>query len=112
MDMKVLYINSVLDTRSDSVFSTHNITIGKIPFDGFKLKELKGYDVGEYDVIAVDEAQFFDDQLIEVTAQLAKMGKRVIIAGLDMDYLGKPYGPMPGLLATANFITKFFSINL
>ena len=62
------------------------------------------------DVIGIDEAQFFDDQLIEVAAQLAKMGKRVIVAGLDMDYLGRPYGPMPGLLATANFITKLHAV--
>ena len=62
------------------------------------------------DVIGIDEAQFFDTGIIEVCQTLMMQGKRVIVAGLDMDYLGKPFGPMPSLLATADFITKLHAI--
>lgn len=63
-------------------------------------------------VIGIDEAQFFDNALSFVCNSLANMGKRVIVAGLDMDYLGKPFGPMPELLAIADFITKVHAICL
>jgi thymidine kinase len=62
------------------------------------------------DVVGIDEAQFFDDQLPDVCDQLALKGVRVIIAGLDMDYMGKPFGQMPNLLAKADFITKLHAI--
>lgn len=65
---------------------------------------------GEVDVIGIDEAQFFDDQLPEVCDQLAVRGIRVIVAGLDMDYLAKPFGQMPYLLAKAEYITKLHAI--
>jgi len=65
---------------------------------------------GDADVIGIDEAQFFDDQLPEVCDHLASMGIRVIVAGLDMDYTGKPFGPMPFMLAKADFITKLHAI--
>ena len=58
------------------------------------------------DVVAIDEAQFFDSELPSVCDALTQQGIRVIIAGLDMDYLGKPFGPMPQLLAIAEYITK------
>jgi thymidine kinase len=106
MDMKVLYINSVLDTRSDSVFSTHNITIGKIPFDGVKLKELKGYDVGEYDVIAVDEAQFFDDLRDVVLGWVEGMKKIVIVGGLNGDFRRDRFGRINELISYCDSITK------
>lgn len=64
----------------------------------------------EVDVIGIDEAQFFDDLLPQVCDQLALRGTRVIIAGLDMDYLGKPFGQIPFLLAKADFITKLHAI--
>ncbi|MBL0340694.1 MAG: thymidine kinase [Bacteroidetes bacterium] len=64
----------------------------------------------EVDVIGIDEAQFFDDELPNVCEQLANSGLRVIVAGLDMDYLGKPFGPMPQLLAVADYITKVHAI--
>ncbi len=64
----------------------------------------------EAQVVGIDEAQFFDDSLIKVTQTLAKMGKRVIIAGLDMDFMGEPFGPIPQLLATAEYITKTHAI--
>ncbi len=62
------------------------------------------------DVVGIDEAQFFDDELVNVCMQLANKGVRVIVAGLDMDFTGKPFGPMPGLLATAEYITKVHAI--
>ena len=64
----------------------------------------------DVEVVGIDEAQFFDDELPHVCEVLANKGIRVIIAGLDMDYLGKPFGPIPYLLATAEFVTKVHAI--
>jgi thymidine kinase len=64
------------------------------------------------DVIGIDEAQFFDEGIIDVCNELANQGKRVIVAGLDMDFKGKPFGPMPGLFAIAEDITKVHAICL
>lgn len=61
-------------------------------------------------VVGVDEAQFFDMGLVEVCNTLANRGIRVIVAGLDMDFLGKPFGPIPNLLATAEYVTKVHAI--
>lgn len=65
---------------------------------------------GDSDVVAIDEAQFFDTSVIEVCNQLADAGTRVIVAGLDMDFMGKPFGPMPGIMAIAEFVTKVHAI--
>jgi len=65
---------------------------------------------GECDVVGIDEAQFFDDSIVDVCNTLANSGKRVIVAGLDMDFEGKPFGPMPSLLAVAEFVTKVHAI--
>jgi thymidine kinase len=65
---------------------------------------------GDVDVIGIDEAQFFDNGLIDVCVSLANMGTRVIIAGLDMDFMGKPFGPIPGLMAVADHVTKVHAI--
>jgi len=62
------------------------------------------------EVVGVDEAQFFDMELVNVCNQLAGDGIRVIVAGLDMDYLGKPFGPIPALMATAEYVTKVHAI--
>ena len=61
-------------------------------------------------VVCIDEAQFFDNKLLHIVNELADNNKRVIIAGLDMDYEGKPFGPMPYLLAIAEFVTKLHAI--
>ena len=61
-------------------------------------------------VVAIDEAQFFSNEIIEVCNKLANDGKRVIVAGLDMDYKGKPFGPMPNLMAIAEYVTKLHAI--
>ena len=66
--------------------------------------------VGEVDVVGVDEGQFFDMELIDVCNQLANKGVRVLVAGLDMDFMGRPFGPMPGLIATAEYVTKVHAI--
>lgn len=63
-----------------------------------------------FGVIGIDEAQFFDEDILHVVEKLANMGKRVIVAGLDMDYAGKPFGPMPKLLSIANFVTKLHAV--
>lgn len=65
---------------------------------------------GDCQVVGIDEAQFFDDAIVDVCNTLANSGKRVIVAGLDMDYEGKPFGPMPYLLAVAEFVTKVHAI--
>lgn len=65
---------------------------------------------GDCDVVGLDEAQFFDDAIVDICNTLANSGKRVIVAGLDMDYEGKPFGPMPQLLAVAEFVTKVHAI--
>ena len=64
----------------------------------------------DVDVVGIDEAQFFDNGLLEVSMALANQGIRVIIAGLDMDFKGKPFGPIPGLMAVADHITKVHAI--
>lgn len=64
----------------------------------------------DVEVVGIDEAQFFDEALVDVCNKLADSGVRVIVAGLDMDYLGKPFGPMPGLLAIAEEVTKVHAI--
>ena len=65
---------------------------------------------GDVDVVGIDEAQFFDNGLIDVCTRLAEMGIRVIVAGLDMDFKGKPFGPIPGLMAIADYVTKVHAI--
>ena len=62
------------------------------------------------DVVGVDEAQFFDEALTDVCVQLANNGVRVVVAGLDMDYLGKPFGPMPALMGVAEYVTKVHAV--
>jgi thymidine kinase len=64
----------------------------------------------DVDVIGIDEAQFFDMELVNVCKQLADSGVRVIVAGLDMDFKGNPFGPMPDLLACAEYVTKVHAI--
>ncbi|MFX0556167.1 thymidine kinase [Maribacter sp. CXY002] len=62
------------------------------------------------DVIGIDEAQFFDDEIVTVCNDLANKGVRVIVAGLDMDFKGNPFGPMPALMATAEYVTKVHAV--
>lgn len=62
------------------------------------------------DVVGIDEAQFFDDEIVRVCNDLANKGIRVIVAGLDMDFKGNPFGPMPNLMATAEYVTKVHAV--
>ncbi|WP_299062481.1 thymidine kinase [uncultured Polaribacter sp.] len=66
--------------------------------------------VNDVDVVGIDEAQFFDDEIVSVCNNLANSGVRVIVAGLDMDFNGKPFGPMPALMATAEYVTKVHAV--
>jgi thymidine kinase len=61
-------------------------------------------------VVGLDEVQFFDDQIVDVCNTLANQGKRVIIAGLDMDFQGKPFGSMPNLMSIAEYVTKVHAV--
>jgi len=65
---------------------------------------------GNCDVVGIDEAQFFDKEVVNACCKLANIGKRVIVAGLDMDFEGNPFGPMPELMAAAEFVTKVHAI--
>lgn len=64
----------------------------------------------DVDVVGIDEAQFFDSELVDVCVDLANRGSRVIVAGLDMDYSGKPFGPIPQLMAVAEYVTKVHAV--
>lgn len=64
----------------------------------------------DVDVVGIDEAQFFDDEIVRVCNDLANRGIRVIVAGLDMDFKGNPFGPMPALMATAEYVTKVHAV--
>ena len=87
---------------------SHNATsIRSTPIDFAQDMLLLG---GSCDVVGVDEAQFFDEGLAEVCVKLANSGVRVIAAGLDMDYQGKPFGPMPALMAVAEYVTKVHAV--
>jgi thymidine kinase len=66
--------------------------------------------VGDVDVVGIDEAQFFDSSIVDVCNKLADDGMRIVVAGLDMDFLGKSFGPMPELLAIAEYVTKVHAI--
>lgn len=98
-----------IDTRYDEseIVSHDRNQITSTPIDNSKALLMLTEDA---DVVGVDEAQFFDSDLPEVCEELALRGIRVIAAGLDMDFRGKPFGPMPDLLAVAEYITKVHAI--
>ncbi len=108
-NQKVVIFKPALDNR----YATHKVvshdanSLEAVPVvDSQQLMNL----AGGYDVIGVDEAQFFDAELVQTVQQLALDGCRVIIAGLDMDFRGQPFGPIPQLLAVAEYITKLHAI--
>jgi thymidine kinase len=99
----------IIDTRyhaTDVVSHDENI-IRSTPVH---LAEEIGLLAGSCEVVGIDEVQFFDDGIVDVCNRLATAGKRVIVAGLDMDYAGKPFGAMPQLMAIAEFVTKVHAI--
>ncbi len=87
--------------------SHNNLSVEAIPVN--KAEEILAHAV-DAEIVAIDEVQFFDEAIIAVCKQLAKDNKRVIAAGLDMDYQGRPFGPVPQLLAIADEITKLHTI--
>ena len=106
---KVEIYKPCIDVRysEDKVVSHDAHSIPSTPIDSPASMLLLSSDV---EVVGVDEAQFFDDTLVEVVQTLANRGVRVIIAGLDTDYMGKPFGPMPALMAVAEDIQKVHAI--
>jgi thymidine kinase len=106
---KVEIFKPTIDKRyhEEDVVSHNANAIRSTPIDFAQDMLLLG---GSCDVVGIDEAQFFDDGLAEVCVKLANSGVRVIAAGLDMDYLGKPFGPMPALMAVAEYVTKVHAI--
>jgi thymidine kinase len=106
---KVEIFKPQLDTRysEEEVVSHDANSITSTPVPSSSNILLLANDV---EVVGIDEAQFFDDNLPEVCNQLANSGVRVIVAGLDMDFKGRPFGPMPHLLAIAEYVTKVHAI--
>lgn len=107
--MKVEIFKPSVDTRYHEikVVSHDSNEIHSTPVQGSANIPLLAADC---DVVGIDEAQFFDEGLVQVCNQLASQGVRVIVAGLDMDFRGKPFGPVPALMATAEYVTKVHAI--
>ncbi|MCA6450295.1 MAG: thymidine kinase [Chitinophagaceae bacterium] len=108
-NLKVEIFKPAIDVRYDetNVVSHDANAIQSTPIDNSQTILLLSEGV---DVVGIDEAQFFDDEICNVCETLALRGVRVIVAGLDMDYLGKPFGQMPYLLSIADYITKLHAI--
>ena len=107
--LKVEIFKPSLDKRYSEtrVVSHDDKSIVSTPVDNASAILLYASDV---DVVGIDEAQFFDISIVEVCNQLADNGIRIVVAGLDMDFMGKPFGPMPALLAIAEYVTKVHAI--
>jgi len=106
---RVVIVKPEIDKRYDDVnVVSHNATA--LPGIVSATADQVVLMTGNAEVVCIDEAQFFDDRLVEVANTLANSGKRVIIAGLDMDFEGKPFEPMPALLAIAEYVTKLHAI--
>ena len=108
-NLKVEIFKPAIDVRFDvTKIVSHDATaIQSTPIDNSQKILLMA---GDVHVIGIDEAQFFDESIVGVCNTLANSGKRVIVAGLDMDYEGRPFGPMPNLMAVAEFVTKVHAI--
>lgn len=106
---RVEIFKPAIDTRysEENVVSHDQHAIQSTPVDSSSSILLLSSDA---DVVGIDEAQFFDDGLVKVCNELANKGVRVIIAGLDMDFQGRPFGPIPGLCAIADEVTKVHAI--
>ena len=106
---KVEIYKPMIDTRysEEDVVSHDSNSVASTPVESSQSILLMAT---EADVVGIDEAQFFDEGLIEVCNTLANRGKRIIIAGLDMDFKGVPFGPMPALCAIAEDVTKVHAI--
>jgi thymidine kinase len=107
--LRVAIIKPAIDTRfaEDRIVSHSGVSLPSITVA--HADEIPDR-IGDVEVVGIDEAQFFDSKLIVVCETLAAQGKRVIVAGLDQDYLGQPFEPMPQLLALAEYISKTLAI--
>jgi thymidine kinase len=107
--LKVEIFKPSLDTRYSEtrVVSHDEKSINSTPVDNASSILLLA---GNVDVVGIDEAQFFDESIVDVCNKLADSGIRILVAGLDMDFMGKPFGPMPALLAIAEYVTKVHAI--
>lgn len=108
-NLKAEIFKPAIDVRysEDAVVSHDANEIMSTPVSSSQNILLLSQDVN---VVGIDEAQFFDEEIVNVCEILARKGVRVIVAGLDMDYKGRPFGPMPQLLAIADYITKLHAI--
>lgn len=106
---RVEIFKPIIDDRYDrvNIVSHDDSSIHSMPVANSH--EILDYAEG-FEVLGIDEAQFFDEDLINICNRLANNGLRVIVAGLDMDYQGNPFGPIPRLLSTAEFVTKVHAI--
>ncbi len=106
---RVEIFKPAIDTRydEDNVVSHDDNEIRSTPVPAAENIRLLTSDV---EVVGIDEAQFFDDEIVAVCNELANKGIRVIVAGLDMDFQGNPFGPMPALMATAEYVTKVHAV--
>ncbi len=106
---KVEIFKPIIDTRyhDEKVISHDDNEIRSTPVPAAANIRLLADDC---DVVGIDEAQFFDDEIVSVCNDLANQGIRVVVAGLDMDFKGNPFGPMPALMATAEYVTKVHAI--
>ncbi|HOK38104.1 MAG: thymidine kinase [Bacteroidales bacterium] len=106
---KVEIFKPAIDVRysEDEVVSHNANSIRSTPVESSQKILLLTADV---DVVGIDEAQFFDNGIVEVCIKLANQGTRVIVAGLDMDFAGRPFGPMPALFAVAEYVTKVHAV--
>ena len=98
----------IIDSRSKNFIESHDES--KLECIEVKSSNEILKKINNCDVVAIDEAQFFDDQIVTVCNKIANSGIRVIIAGLDMDYLGNPFGPMPNLMAVSEYVTKVHAV--
>jgi thymidine kinase len=106
---RVIIVKPPIDKRyDDEMVVSHNFT--KLPSMSAETADQIVLLTGNAEVVCIDEAQFFDNRLVDVANTLANDGKRVLVAGLDMDYLGRPFEPMPQLLAVAEYVTKLHAI--
>ena len=107
-NQKIKVFKPVIDSRSKNFIESHDESKLKCIEVKSSNEILKNID--NCDVVAIDEAQFFDDLIVPVCNKIANNGIRVIIAGLDMDYLGNPFGPMPNLMAVSEYVTKVHAV--
>ena len=107
-NQKVKVFKPIIDSRTKNFIESHDES--KLECIEVKSSNEILEKISNCDVVAIDEAQFFDDQIVSVCNKIANNGVRVIIAGLDMDYLGNPFGPMPNLMAVAEYVTKVHAV--